>query len=98
MLRERFSYDENINLNWLRTILGSFFIILTLWVVDSLIVNLYLECVYLTGTMIIWMFILSFIYRHESVISELAVAEAPSDAPERKSTRKLMKSGFASNT
>lgn len=81
MLRERFSYDENINLNWLRTILGSFFIILTLWVVDSLIVNLYLECVYLTGTMIIWMFIMSFIYRHESVISELAVAEAPSDAP-----------------
>lgn len=81
MLRERFSYDENINLNWLRTILGSFFIILTLWVVDSLIVNLYLECVYLTGTMIIWMFILSFIYRHESVISELAVAEAPSDSP-----------------
>lgn len=81
MLRERFSYDENINLNWLRTILGSFFIILTLWVVDSLIVNLYLECVYLTGTMIIWMFILSFIYRHESVISELSVAETPSDAP-----------------
>lgn len=81
LLRERFSYDENINLNWLRTILGSFFIILTLWVVDSLIVNLYLECVYLTGTMIIWMFILSFIYRHESVIFELAVAEAPSDAP-----------------
>lgn len=81
MLRERFSYDENINLNWLRTILGSFFIILTLWVVDSLIVNLYLECVYLTGTMIIWMFILSFIYRHESVIFELAVAEAPSDSP-----------------
>lgn len=81
MLRERFSYDENINLNWLRTILGSFFIILTLWVMDSLIVNLYLECVYLIGTMIIWMFILSSIYRHESVISELSVAESPSDEP-----------------
>lgn len=79
MLRERFSYEENINLNWLRTILGSFFIILTLWVVDSLIVNLYLDCVYLIVAMIIWMFILSFIYRHESVISELAVAEAPGD-------------------
>lgn len=79
MLRERFSYDENINLNWLRTILGSFFIILTLWVVDSLIINFYLECLYMIGAMIIWMFILSFIYRHESVISELAVAEAPSD-------------------
>ena len=81
MLRERFSYDENINLNWLRTILGSFFIILTLWVADSLIVNIYLECVYLIGGMIIWMFILSFICRHESVISELAVAEAPGNEP-----------------
>lgn len=81
MLRERFSYDENINLNWLRTILGSFFIILTLWVVDSLMVNFYLEYVYMIGTMIIWMFILSFIYRHESVISELFVAEVPSDEP-----------------
>lgn len=81
MLRERFSYDENINLNWLRTILGSFFIILTLWVVDSLMVNSYLEYVYMIGTMIIWMFILSFIYRHESVISELSVAEVPSDEP-----------------
>lgn len=81
MLRERFSYDENINLNWLHTILGSFFIILTLWVIDSLMINFYLEYVYMIGTMIIWMFILSFIYRHESVISELAVAEVPSDEP-----------------
>lgn len=79
MLRERFSYDENINLNWLRTILGLFVIILTLWVVDCLIVNFYLECVYLIGVMIIWILILSFIYRHESVISELAVAETPGD-------------------
>lgn len=77
MLRERFSYDENINLNWLRTILGSFFIILTLWIVDSLIVNIYLECVYLVGSMIIWMFICRFIYCHESVISELAIGDAP---------------------
>lgn len=44
--------------------------------VDSLIVNLYIECMYLIGAMIIWMFILSFIYRHESVISELTVAQA----------------------
>lgn len=81
MLRERFSYDENINLNWLRTILCSFFIILALWVVDSLIVNLYIECMYLIGAMIIWMFILSFIYRHESVISELTVAQASNNEP-----------------
>lgn len=81
MLRERFSYDDNINLNWLRTILGSFFIILTLWVIDSLMINFYLEYVYMIGTMIIWMFILSFIYSHESVISELAVAKVPSDEP-----------------
>lgn len=94
MLRERFSYDENINLNWLRTILGSFFIILTLWVIDSLMVNFYLEYVYMIGTMIIWMFILSFIYRHESVISELSVAEVPSDEPAAEVTEETDEIGF----
>ncbi|MBP3298386.1 MAG: helix-turn-helix transcriptional regulator [Muribaculaceae bacterium] len=94
MLRERFSYDENINLNWLRTILGLFFIILTLWVIDSLMVNFYLEYVYMIGTMIIWMFILSVIYRHESVISELSVAEVPSDEPAAEVTEETDEIGF----
>lgn len=71
-LKQRFSYDENINLNWLRTILASFFIILSLWIVDCLVTDIGIEVGYMLGTLVIWMFICYFIYRHESVIDELA--------------------------
>lgn len=72
LLKHTFSYDENINLNWLRIILMSFFAILSLWIVDCLIVDFDIEAVYMLGTLVIWMFICYFIYKHESVIDELA--------------------------
>lgn len=74
-LRQRFSYDENINLNWLRIILGSFSVILSLWLIDCLIINFDIEAVYLIATLIIWMFIAYFIYKHESVLGELSMDE-----------------------
>ena len=77
MLKQRFSYEENINLNWLRTILISLFAILSLWILDCLVADLDIEAVYLLGSLTIWMFICFFIYKHESVIDELS--EMPSD-------------------
>lgn len=70
-LKEAFSYDENINLKWLRIILLSFFVILGLWIIDCLVINLNIESVYMLGSLIIWMFVCYFIYKHESVIDEL---------------------------
>lgn len=70
-LKEVFSYDENINLKWLRIILLSFFVILGLWILDCLVIDLNIESVYMLGSLVIWMFICYFIYRHESVIDEL---------------------------
>lgn len=84
LLKQRFSYDENINLNWLKVILSSFAIILSLWIIDCLIVNIDIEAIYMFGSLIIWMFICYFIYRHESVIEELSESGAPvelRDAP-----------------
>lgn len=75
LLKQRFSYDENINLNWLRIILCSFSVILALWLVDCLIINLGIESIYLIATLIIWMFISYFIYMHESVLEELSMSE-----------------------
>lgn len=74
LLKQRFSYDENINLNWLRYILLSFSVVLSLWIIDCLIVNFYIdiEALYLCSSIIIWMNICYFIYRHESVINELS--------------------------
>lgn len=71
LLKERFSYDDNINLNWLRYILFSFILILALWIIDCLIVDYNIEILYLVSSLIIWMFICNFIYKHESVIGEL---------------------------
>ncbi len=71
LLKERFSYDENINLNWLRYILFSFFVILSLWIVDCLVIDFNIEAGYLLGSLAIWMFVSYFLYRHQSVLDEL---------------------------
>lgn len=72
LLKQRFSYEDNINLNWLRYILLSFFVVLSLWIIDCLLINFDIEAVYMVGSIIIWMNICYFIYRHESVINELS--------------------------
>ncbi len=48
-----------------------------------MIVNIYIETVYMSGSLIIWMFICYFIYKHESVIEELSkrgANEIPEDS------------------
>ena len=70
-LRDEYSYSENINLGWLRTILWSFYIVLVLWVVDCLIIHVDIEMLYMVGSLVMWMFICYFIYRHEAVMEEL---------------------------
>lgn len=76
-LKQRFSYDDNINLNWLRTIMISFFAILSLWIVDCVVIDFDIEVVYMAGALVIWMFLCYFIYRHGSVIDELSEPVAP---------------------
>ena len=49
-LKERFSYVENINLNWLRFILLSFFLILGLWLLCSLTLFIGTEIVYMLSS------------------------------------------------
>lgn len=71
MLRQRFSFMENINLNWLRCILLSFFVILALWIFDCMMGHVIMEAMYMLGTLSIWMFTCYFLYRHKSVIDEL---------------------------
>ncbi len=71
ILKENFSYSENIDLSWLRTIMFSFFIILGLWIVDCIVISPYIECFYMLGSLTIWIFICYFIYKHETIINEL---------------------------
>ncbi len=70
-LRERFSYRENISLGWLWVILFSFYLILGLWIFDCLTLEPGMEAVYMVGSLLMWVVICYFIYRHETVIGEL---------------------------
>lgn len=79
-LREYYSYNENINLNWLRSILFSFFAILGLWTVDCLHINIDMESVYMSGTLVFWMVICYFIYRHETIVDEVTSFEPEEEA------------------
>lgn len=70
-LKENFSYGENINLKWLRIILFSFFAILGLWIINCSVIDRHIENIYMAGTLLIWMLVCFFIYKHLSVIDEL---------------------------
>jgi len=71
LLKRRFSYTENINLNWLRAIFLSFVFILALWIADSLHAGYSLEILYMVSSLVVWMFIAYYMYKHESVLDEL---------------------------
>lgn len=70
-LKERFSYQENINLNWLRGILSCFFVILVVWTVSCYMIDVNYDNVYMLCSLAAWMFVSYFLYRHESVMEEL---------------------------
>lgn len=73
-LKERFSYQENINLNWLLAILSSCFLILIIWTMSCFVINVDFGDLYMVLSLAIWMFICYFVYKHESVIDELTHA------------------------
>lgn len=71
-LKERFSYTENVNLNWLRIILYTFYVILGLWILDCVLIHADMECLYMVCNLVLWTVISFFLFRHESVIGELS--------------------------
>lgn len=85
LLREQFSYEENINLGWLRVILYFFFAILGLWILDCVQIDVSMESLYMLSSLVMWAFLAYFIYRHESVIGELKAAPCERVAPEEES-------------
>lgn len=70
-LKRRFSYTENINLNWLRAIFLSFVLMLALWIADSLHAGYSFKILYMSSSLVVWMFIAYNMYKHESVLDEL---------------------------
>lgn len=79
-LKEMYSYTENIDLNWLRKILWFFFVLLAVWIADTLAVHVNMDCIYLTVSMTMWMVIDYFIYRHKNVMDSLNMQTAEAEA------------------
>lgn len=85
LLKRQFSYGDNIDLRWLRVITAAFFIILSVCVdLACMFFAIDIEAVYLIGSLVMWMFICYFIYRHESVLDE--ISETCADIPEHAAT------------
>jgi len=82
-LKDAFSYDDDINLKWLQAILWSFFIILSLWISSCLAPSPYLDIAYMASTLLLWVLICYFLYRHKSVVDELRLCPAAKGAGER---------------
>lgn len=70
-LKVNFSYDDNINLKWLQSILWTFFVILISWTLSCIHHNIWLDIVYMGCSLTLWIFICYFIYRHKSIVDEL---------------------------
>lgn len=75
-LKEQFSFTENINLSWLRMILWFFFVLLGIWIADTLLIQANMECFYLVLSVVMWMVIDFFLYKHETVMNDLNTSSA----------------------
>jgi len=70
-LKASFSYDENLSLKWLKSILWMFFVILFVWAASCVVYNPWLDVAYMVCSLTLWGFISYFIYRHTSSVDEL---------------------------
>ena len=70
-LMATFSYDEDINLKWLQSILWTFFIILIIWGTSCIWYNPWFDVIYVCFSIVLWSLICYFIFKHQSVVDEL---------------------------
>ena len=70
-LKNEYSYQENINLHWLRGVTLLFFIILCIWVVDCIYPSTLIDTIYILSSLVGWMVVCYFINRQELVIKEV---------------------------
>lgn len=70
-LKNEYSYQENINLHWLRGVTLLFFIILSIWVVDCIYPSTLIDTIYILSSLVGWMVVCYFINRQELVIKEV---------------------------
>lgn len=76
-LKEEYSYDDDINLNWMRGVTLLFFCILLLWIYGSLNPGPDTDVVYLLGSLFVWVITCFFFYRQARVLGVVKGDGAP---------------------
>lgn len=77
-LKDEYSYEENINLHWLRGVTLLFFFILSSWIIDCIYPSTWNDISYILFSLVGWMVICYFLYKQELVIRD--VMESTPDA------------------
>ena len=70
-LKEEYSYDEDINLHWMRGVMVLFFVILSIWVVSNLFTTMVTDIGYMISSLIGWSIVCYFINKQEIVLREV---------------------------
>ena len=85
-LKEEYSYDEDINLYWLRGVMLLFVTILTMWVMSCFYTIPLTEVFYMLSSLVGWAVVCYFIHRQQSVLNGLreksaVTIETPDEQP-----------------
>lgn len=67
-LKNEYSYNENINLHWLRGVMVMFAVLLAVWVYSCACPVAYAEIVYMLFSLMVWVVVCYFIRRQERVL------------------------------
>lgn len=79
-LKEEYSYDEDINLHWLRGVVGMFFVILSIWVLSNIYSTVITDILYMLSSLIGWSVVCYFINKQEMVLHSLILdCDVPSE-------------------
>ena len=70
-LKEEYSYDEDINLHWLRGVMAMFFLILTIWVFSNICPSPSTDILYMTSSLMGWAVVCYFINKQEMALREV---------------------------
>ena len=76
-LKEEYSYDEDINLHWMRGVMVLFFVILMIWVVGNVYATPFTDILYMTSSLIGWAVVCYFINKQEIVLRDVVNSVSP---------------------
>lgn len=96
-IKNFFSYEENINLTWLYSILGCFCFLILLWIINCIFLTNIINSIYMVGSLLTWMLIGYFLNKHENVIEEVSSSSAKDTLENQNEIGVLVHEAFVTN-